>query len=655
MMGMFDWLLGAQQEAAPIVDGQPTWQSRGERLKRQQQMVEALRKQAQQERPGQMMRGSGGGGGRWQQLPSQFVGGNTPLSALAQAGAGYMAGRGQQAVNQGEPQLEADINNDWDQRVESQYGNPQATPGFNPMEQQPGPPPGMVTMQQQHAASTPGFGMGPSVTPNPAQTMPLPAGPAAPQGTPLDFPQGAGASMPSAPHPLAKALGASPELTPGDRRELIAGMANDNAALANNAAAMESIPQGGVFDTTTAQAYDEPMLPDEQYQQMKLTGDEEYDIAEMRKQGYTDKQIADLFTQAERTKRPYVQPVVPPVEAASMPSMAAGVEAGAPAMPQEDYMAQNRSDMLWAGKAIKNPLGRALAAKVWNEGAAVGPDMQLEREKGRLKMTLAQHKQALGLTDENDPSAVREFKYYMSLTPEKQREYRSLKRAQQLMNLQDRFAIVGPQGQITDEYAMGLKPGEEPELRGQQAAAIQAARAEEEKMRLKPARQFAVTVAAEKTKHAIDQVKQALDQVSIVSAGTASAGQKAIPGTPAFNLAAKLKNIEAILAFQEMNALKAASPQGSTGLGPIAVKEFEALANSLAAIDQGQSPKQLERELSTIIKRLENIQRYAITDYENSYGEQFAPANTGGERECRMGYCLKPGADPKLRSSWEKQ
>jgi hypothetical protein len=146
-----------------------------------------------------------------------------------------------------------------------------------------------------------------------------------------------------------------------------------------------------------------------------------------------------------------------------------------------------------------------------------------------------------------------------------------------------------------------------------------------------------------------------LDQVSIVSAGTAAAGQKAVFGTPAYNLAAKLKNIESILAFQEMQALKAASPTGATGLGPVAVKEFEALANSLAAIDQGQSPKQLERELSTIIKRLENIRRYAVTDYENSYGEQFAPANAGGERECRMGYCLKPGADPKLRSSWEKQ
>jgi hypothetical protein len=336
--------------------------------------------------------------------------------------------------------------------------------------------------------------------------------------------------------------------------------------------------------------------------------------------------------------------------------MAAGVEAGAPAMPQEDYMAQNRSDMLWAGKAVKNPLGRALAAKVWSEGAAVGPNMQLEREKGRLKMSLAQQKQALGLTDSDDPNAVREFKYYMSLPPEGKREYLAVKRAQQTMNLQDRHIIVGPQGQVTDEYAMGLKPGEQPELRGQQAAAIQAARAEEEKMRMKPARQQAITVATEKTKHAIDQVKQALDQVSIVSAGTASAGQKAIPGTPAFNLAAKLKNIEAILAFQEMNALKAASPSGATGLGPIAVKEFEALANSLAAIDQGQSPKQLERELSVIIKRLENIQRYAITDYENTYGEQFASA----DRVCRMGFCLKPGIEDgtpesKLKSSWEKQ
>lgn len=65
------------------------------------------------------------------------------------------------------------------------------------------------------------------------------------------------------------------------------------------------------------------------------------------------------------------------------------------------------------------------------------------------------------------PSAVQEYQYYNTLTPDEQRRYLEVKRNPQFLNLGDRFLAPGS-GQA---YAKGLPPDEAPGLKGQQAEA----------------------------------------------------------------------------------------------------------------------------------------------------------------------------------------
>ena len=316
-MGIYDWLLGAQQEPAPAINDQPTWQSRGERLKRQQQVVDMLRKQSQQTQQGQMIGGGGGGGGgRWHSRPAIYAGGNTALSALGQAAMGYMANKNQQGIDQREAQLESDMGADWDKQLEAQYGQPQ----------QPLP-------------------AGPSMTPEPAQTMPLPYAPPPQgqpmQGAPLDFPQGAEAGLPSAPRLLGKTLGVGSD------------------------------------------------QPDSAYTQVGMTPDEVARTEKLRGQGLTDAQVAEALNDAT---------------AASMPSMDAGMEAAAPETPDEmdaNYLRERNADMLWAGKAMKNPLSRTLASKVWGEAANAPSEVYRSQTASRrgAEVALAQAEQAMRLAE----------------------------------------------------------------------------------------------------------------------------------------------------------------------------------------------------------------------------------------------------------------
>lgn len=96
----------------------------------------------------------------------------------------------------------------------------------------------------------------------------------------------------------------------------------------------------------------------------------------------------------------------------------------------------------------------------------------------------------------------------------------------------------------------------------------------------------------------IATVDQAMSKIGNWTAG-AGAGLRAIPGTPAKNLAADLQTIKANLGFAELQAMRQASPTGGA-LGAIAVQELEALQSTVASLDQSQSPAQLKERLSQV-------------------------------------------------------
>jgi hypothetical protein len=83
-----------------------------------------------------------------------------------------------------------------------------------------------------------------------------------------------------------------------------------------------------------------------------------------------------------------------------------------------------------------------------------------------------------------------------------------------------------------------------------------------------------------------------------------------IPGTPAFNLDRDLDTLKARTAFNELAAMRAASPTGAA-LGAVSDTEMRLLQASEANLDVGQSEGQLDRNLgrmrSTIAGRVPGV------------------------------------------------
>lgn len=60
------------------------------------------------------------------------------------------------------------------------------------------------------------------------------------------------------------------------------------------------------------------------------------------------------------------------------------------------------------------------------------------------------------------PSDVREYQYYNALSPDMQKQYLTVKRANQLANLGGSYAVVGQDGSVVNTLPVTLKPADQP-------------------------------------------------------------------------------------------------------------------------------------------------------------------------------------------------
>lgn len=628
-MNWLDQLLGVQAPA-PVADpSTPAWGAADAQLKRKQAMIEMLRKTGQElGGPGGMV-GGGGGGGRWLSRPAIYVPGNNAGTALAQAGMGYVANRMQRGQDEAERANEQAALEEHRKLIQQMYGPQGAPQGQPPMSPQ-------APAQQ---APTPGFDQ--FFKGQPAQTAPY-TPVAAPQGVPLDFPQGASGSSPSAPQqdrwaqfqPALQARAA----------EVAARLAGDEERNRQSAAVTipatgipplpepELVPGGGGAVMPEMTAYG---VQDE-IPSTKASPEEAEIISQGRAAGLSDAQISEVLN--SRFGKP------PVTAATAMPPATVGAEA--PQIP--DGMQEYNKAMLWAGNSVHNPFTRPLAQAIMNKGAGLPTTLAEKRGEAMLKQALS----ASGVEDTDEPSAVRVHKYYMSLpTDAARREFLATIRAQQVVDLGDSKNVLGPQGQFLNRYPVQPKPGERPELRGAQEQAVQEARNRVEKEAARPAKKLAVQQARYKTQSLKKDLADAMKAVGPSSAGLAAQATMDIGGTPAANLKARLTNIGAQIAFATMQELKSASPSGATGLGAIAIKEFEALQSTLGSIDQKQSPQALTAQLLKISGHLDNIQNIIEQGYADSYGAEDSADATPAEKRWRL---KKPGLNPKLKSSYEE-
>jgi hypothetical protein len=125
----------------------------------------------------------------------------------------------------------------------------------------------------------------------------------------------------------------------------------------------------------------------------------------------------------------------------------------------------------------------------------------------------------------------------------------------------------------------------------------------------------------------ISTVDSALEKIGYTTAGPGAA-VAAVPGTTARNLRSELETIKANLGFAELQAMREASPTGGA-LGAIAVQELTALQSTIASLDQGQSPAQLDKSLKKIRGHLQKL-------------KEVNGGSTGG---ATGSFDLKPGTD----------
>lgn len=102
-----------------------------------------------------------------------------------------------------------------------------------------------------------------------------------------------------------------------------------------------------------------------------------------------------------------------------------------------------------------------------------------------------------------------------------------------------------------------------------------------------------------KARDIIATAESAISNIGAGESGFVGAKMSEVPGTKAYDVARQIETIKANLGFQELQAMREASPTGGA-LGAIAVQELVALQSTVANLDIGQSEDQIKANLNKI-------------------------------------------------------
>ncbi len=219
------------------------------------------------------------------------------------------------------------------------------------------------------------------------------------------------------------------------------------------------------------------------------------------------------------------------------------------------------------------------------------------------------------------PSTVREWEYFNTLSPEDRERYLSMKRAQQ--NIDIGGSVVQPSmgvpGQIAGEFEKTLPPEKTPQAIGEAETAKRQAELASEKKKMYPkARETKISL--ERQWDVVSgQIDKAIEKVSPFTAGVGSVAS-VIPATPQRDLRETLATIRANIGFDKLQDMRNNSPTGGA-LGQVSDTENKLLQAVQGSLDQGQSPAQLKENLANIKMLMNELKEQKKTAFATDFGE----------------------------------
>lgn len=232
------------------------------------------------------------------------------------------------------------------------------------------------------------------------------------------------------------------------------------------------------------------------------------------------------------------------------------------------------------------------------------------------------------------PSDVQSFKFFEGLSPEQQEQFLRVKRSNQTLNLGGTQAVVSPSGQTILERMVTLRPEDRPFEAGQKSGAQEAARqqaqlsfitpkAEEqfraERTTQEPVIRRALETRIAKTERLNNAIDKAIQNTNAFTAGFFGPAFSAVPGTPAADLQATIQTIQANIGFDELQAMRDASPTGGA-LGQISEREIAFLQSLIANLENSQSPEQLRENLEIIRRESKSSLKRVREAFREEFG-----------------------------------
>lgn len=163
-----------------------------------------------------------------------------------------------------------------------------------------------------------------------------------------------------------------------------------------------------------------------------------------------------------------------------------------------------------------------------------------------------------------------------------------------------------------------------------------------------PKEQINTESAVQKAGLVADKVDKALStidrQFQLPTTGAAGKALSFIPGTAAYDIDKTIDTIRANIGFQELNAMRAASPTGGA-LGQVTERELNFLQAAIASLDQGQSREQLVENLRSVRTHFNNWRNAMVESYQGKFGAD-APLRNAPQRRAsdspQSGWSIRP-------------